>query len=227
MNRNLMLVLLLVSSLLAGCANNRWRAQEATAYYNNQQLLATARKPLFELKAQPGQVIMLTGVESLVVNDPREQRIEALPQQRSPAWELLATALRIGGQVYGAKVAADGVVNIVEHATRNAGDHSITTTTISDSYNTQGDTLTNSIRGNVNGAGAGVGNEYSSADTNVRGNGNATGVDAGRDVNVGDRNANTGRQDSPDDNSNPGNECTGERCQGNGDIQPGEDGGGR
>lgn len=218
MNRFLILLVALAVIALPGCVHTKWRAHEAKAYYDSQQALAKARKPLFELKAQPGQVIMLTGVESLTVNDPREQRIDALPQQRSPAWELIGNVLRIGGQIYGAKLAADGVVNIVDHATRNAGDHSVTT--ITGSYNTQGDTLTNSIRGDVSGAGAGIGNTYSSADTTVTGNGNATGVDAGRDVNVGDQNANTGRIHSNDDYSNDGNECTGERCQGNGDINP-------
>lgn len=209
------LATLLTLALLAGCANNPWREREAKSFYESQQKLLSERKPLFELKAQPGQVIMLTGVESLTVNDPREAQIQALPQQRSPVWDTLNTVLRIGAQAYGAKVASDGVVAIVEHATRNAGDHSVTTVT--GSYNTQGDTLTGSIGGSVTGNGSGIGNAFTHVDRSVAGDGNAVDVTAGRDVNLGDRNGNSGRQDSPDDDhSDPGNDCSGEQCQSTG-----------
>lgn len=223
-------ILLVVAALgllaaLSGCANNPWREREAKSYYENQQKLLAERKPLFELKAQPGQVIMLTGVESLTVNDPREAQIQALPQQRSPAWETINTLLRAGLQIAGAKIASDGIVNIVEHATRNAGDHSVTT--ITGSFNRQGDTLNGSIGGNVSGDGAGIGTTFTHVDRSVAGNGNAVGVTAGRDVNLGDRNGNSGRQDSPDtdDHSNPGNDCTGRLCQGTapGDGDAGEE----
>lgn len=212
------MVALLTCVALAGCVSSPWREREAKAYYEAQQKLALDRKPLFELRAQAGQTITLSGVEAIVVNDPREQRIDALPQQRSPVWDTINTVLRVGAQVYGAKVAADGVVNIVDSVARNAGNHSVTTTTISGSYNTQGDTLVNSIRGNVTGPGAGISNGYSSADTAVSGTGNAVGNDVGRDVITGNANNNSGRQDSPGpiDNSNPGNECQGEGCQGAG-----------
>lgn len=213
MKRLLFVILFVIPAIVAGCANNPWREREAKAYYESQQKLLAERKPLFELKAQPGQTIQLTGVESLTVNDPRETEIKALPQQRSPAWEAFNSLLRVGAQVYGAKVASDGVVAIVEHATRNAGDHSVTN--IAGSFNTQGDTLTGSIGGNVTGNGAGLGNTFTHVDRSVAGNGNAVGVTAGRDVNIGDRNGNSGRQDSPsDDHSNPGDDCTGDACQG-------------
>lgn len=217
----LMLILVICLACLAGCVSSPWREREAKAYYEAQAKLALDRKPLFELKAQPGQVVMLTGVESLTVNDPREQRIDALPQQRSPIWDTINTIVRVGAQVYGAKIASDGVVNIVDHVTRNAGDHSVTTTTITGSYNEQGDTLTNSIRGDVSGTGAGVGNAYTSADTTVTGRGNAVGNDVGRDVITGSNNNNSGRQGSPGPIDNSG-QCQGDGCQGEGVTAPPE-----
>jgi hypothetical protein len=223
---------LVALAFISGCASSPWREREAKAYYEAQQKLALDRKPLFELKAQPGQVIMLTGVESLTVNDPREQRIDALPQQRSPIWDTINSVVRVGAQVYGAKIASDGVANIIDHVTRNAGDHSVTTTTITDSYNSQGDTitgsynaqgdtLTNSIRGDVSGAGAGVGTTYSSADTTVTGRGNAVGNAVGRDLITGNANNNGGRQNSPGPIDNSG-QCQGEGCQGEGAEAPPE-----
>lgn len=211
--------LVCVLALLAACSTNRWRAQEATAYYTAQKELATTRKPLFELRAQPGQTITLSGVESLTVNDPREVDIKALPQERHPAWQTLDKLLGIGAQVYGAKVIADGVVDLVSIASRNAGDHSITntTTTVSGSYNTQGDTLTNSIGGNVRGDGSGIGNTYVSRDTTVSGDRNATGTQAGRDVNIGDGSASPTNRD---DHSVRGDQCEGERCQQRAEPEP-------
>ncbi|HSX60250.1 MAG TPA: hypothetical protein VLF18_08635 [Tahibacter sp.] len=214
-------LLLAAIAFLAGCVSSPWREREAKAYYEAQQKLALDRKPLFELKAQPGQAIMLTGVESLTVNDPREQRVESLPQQRSPIWDTINSIVRVGAQVYGAKVASDGVVSIVDHVTRNAGDHSVTTTTITGSYNEQGDTFTNSIRGDVSGTGAGIGNTYSSADTmtTVSGRGNVVGNDVGRDVITGNSNNNSGRQGSPGPIDNSG-QCQGDGCQGEGTEAP-------
>lgn len=79
--------------VLAGCAYNRHRATEATAYYEQQAALIKERKPLFELRAQPGQTITLSGVESLTVNDPRQAQLNPLPQVESPAWRIIGAAL--------------------------------------------------------------------------------------------------------------------------------------
>lgn len=87
------IVMLLCLGLLAGCAYNRHRATEATAYYEQQAALIKERKPLFELRAQPGQTITLSGVESLTVNDPREAQLNPLPVQESPVWRILGATL--------------------------------------------------------------------------------------------------------------------------------------
>lgn len=87
------IVMLLCLGLLAGCAYNRHRATEATAYYEQQAALIKERKPLFELKAQPGQTITLSGVESLTVNDPREAQLNPLPVQESPVWRILGATV--------------------------------------------------------------------------------------------------------------------------------------
>jgi hypothetical protein len=183
-----MIVTLVAFALIAGCADNRWRTQEAQAYYQSQQQLAATRKPLFELKAQPGQTITLQGVESLTVNDPREQKVAPLPEHRSQVLDTVLGVTKIAAGVYGLKVAADGVVNLADKVGKNGGDHSVTT--ITGSYNTQGDTLTGSIKGDVSGNGAGVGNTYTDGSTHVDGNGNAVGD--GNYVPSGDNN----RQDS-------------------------------
>lgn len=86
-------LLALAVVVLAGCAYNRHRATEATAYYEQQAALIKGRQPLFELKAQPGQTITLSGVESLRVNDPRETHLNPLPQVESPAWRIIGAAL--------------------------------------------------------------------------------------------------------------------------------------
>lgn len=87
------IVMLLCLGLLAGCAYNRHRATEATAYYEQQAALIKERKPLFELRAQPGQTITLSGVESLTVNDPREAQVNPLPVQESPVWRIVGATL--------------------------------------------------------------------------------------------------------------------------------------
>lgn len=202
--------------LLAGCADNRWRSAEAQAYYQSQQQLAQNRKPLFELKAQPGQTITLSGVESLTVNDPREVHVNALPEHRSQALDVLMGIAKIGGEVYGLKLATDGVVNLADAVGKNGGDHSITN--IDGSYNTQGDTLTNAIKGNVTGNGSGVGNTYTDGSVHVRGNGN--GVGRGNGV----QNGNNNRQNS----NGPGgaSNCVGGASGSTGDTGTSGDGAG-
>ena len=59
-------LLAITLALLSACTFNRHRTDEATAYVNAQKDLAIARKPLFELKAQPGQTITLTGSSAII-----------------------------------------------------------------------------------------------------------------------------------------------------------------
>jgi hypothetical protein len=195
-------VVLLIAAL-TGCTHNSHRTAEATAYVNAQKELAIARKPLFELRAQPGQTITLSGVEALVINDPREQRIEALPQQRNEFFPTVLGLAKLGVQVYAGEQQKDMWLGITQSIGANAGDHS--TTMITDSYNTRGDEISDSnlISGGVTGDGAGIGNAFDDADTTLSGNGSALGnqnvVDnqaVGRDRIEGDRNQNSGRQES-------------------------------
>jgi len=187
--------------LLAGCTENRWRAQEAQSYYTSQQQLAATRKPLFELKAQPGQTIQLSGIESLTVNDPREQKVDALPEHRNQLLDSAVKVLSIAAPLVGAKIAADGVTNLVDVVGKNGGDHSVTN--ITGSYNSQGDTLNGSIKGNVSGNGAGVGNVYHDSSTAIAGNGNA----AGTSNNV--QNGNDNRQSSSGPTTGGSSNCSG------------------
>lgn len=174
------LLTILIAVALVGCAHNAHRTAEAQAYYQAQQAQAEQRPPLFELRAQPGQTIQLSGVESLVVNDPREISINPLPQQRNQMLGLFETALRVAAPIYGAKIAADGLVDLADSIGRNSGDHSVTT--ISDSYNTRGDT----VDGDVSGTGAGIGNTATIGNGAAVGDGNwvdnATGDRAGGDL---------------------------------------------
>lgn len=198
-------LLAIALALLSACTFNRHRTDEATAYVNAQKELAVARKPLFELKAQPGQTITLTGVESLTVNDPREQRIAPLPQQRSEFFPTLLGIAKLGAQVWQGEQNKEMWLGITGAITANAGDHS--TTTLTDSYNQRGDEIVDSnlISGNVEGDGAGIGNVLTRTETNttLSGDGSALGdenlvdnQEVGGDRIEGDRNQNSGRQDS-------------------------------
>jgi hypothetical protein len=197
----LVLTVLVVLALMTGCADNRWRAQEASQFYQSQQQLAQTRKPLFELKAQPGQTITLSGVESLTVNDPREAKVEALPEHRSQVLDTVLGIAKIGAEVYGVKEAADGVVKLAGVVGANGGNHSVTN--ITGSYNTQGDTLSGSIKGNVAGNGAGVGNVYRDGSTHVDGSGN--GVGTGNNL----QNGNENRQGSSGPTTGGASTCSG------------------
>ena len=194
--KTILLTLMMALLLATGCAHNAHRTAEAQAYYDAQRALVEQRAPLFEMRAQPGEAIVLQGVERLVVHDPREAHIQSLPAQRSQAMELAGDLLRIGGQVFGLKVVADGLVDLADRVGHNAGDHS--TTTIRDSYNQRGHT----IDGDVSGPGAGIGNRFRIGDGSVVGDGsavdNAVGDRAGRDLIGRDRvNNRGGRYNSP------------------------------
>lgn len=203
----------LLLTVLSACVHNKHRATEAAAYYQAQ---ATARQPLFELTAQPGETIQLTGVASLKVNDPRAGEIKALPVVQSRAWDTVDKLLGIGGN-YAAIKAIGGVIgDVTKTIAENAGDRSThidNSNHVADSYNdssdnsTHGDTITDS---------------YNQDNDNTAGDGSAigdrneivNGDNAGNSGQIGD--GNRQGSDGPfDDHSNPGDDpvCTGTDCQ--------------
>lgn len=203
----------LLLTVLSACVHNKHRATEAAAYYQAQ---ATARQPLFELTAQPGETIQLTGVASLKVNDPRAGEIKALPVVQSQGWALANTIagglLNLGNT----KVLGDAIVKVAGIVGESAGDrstHDDHSVHVADSYNdssdnsTHGDTITDS---------------YNQDNDNTAGDGSAigdrneivNGDNAGNSGQIGD--GNRQGSDGPfDDHSNPGDDptCTGTDCQ--------------
>lgn len=63
----------LASVLLAGCTHTRHRASAEAAYYDAQARAQSERAPIVELVAQPGQSIVLQGVERFSVYAPDGQ----------------------------------------------------------------------------------------------------------------------------------------------------------
>lgn len=185
---------LIAIAALTGCVHNKHRTEEATAYVNAQKETIKARPPLFELKAKEGEHIVLQGVESITVHDPRIQEVKPLPAQRSQAVEFLGKLVDAGAGVAKTKIGADAAVDVVTAIMDRSGDHSVTTTTITDSYNpdnsSRGDEINDSqiIGGNVEGPGAGIGNQL---DASVGGDA----IDH-----------NSGRIESPDDHSGQDND---------------------
>lgn len=143
----------------------------------------------------------------------QSERIERPVQYRSQATSVLGLverALSVGAAVYGQKIQGDSLVELAGVVANSAGDrsqnfdysdHSTTDNSVSiaDSYNAQGDTISDSGNTTV-------------SDSN---NGNA-----GRDLIGGDRIDNSGNigtdnrigSDGPIDNSNDGDDCDGESC---------------
>ena len=212
---------------LSACVHNAHRSAEAKAFTDAQAKAYENQKPIVEFEGIDGQAITLSGVKAFRVYGNTNAQVRALPQQPSPIWGFLNTALARGASAYGLKLGSETLQSIFDSTARNAGDHSVTT--ITDSYNDQsdhsahGDTITGSsvIGGDVTGAGAGIGNAYESADQDndidVSGSGSAVG-DENRFVDVpgsgnavGDDNTvinNSGRQDSPGDFGD-GGDCEG------------------
>ncbi|MBI2397722.1 MAG: hypothetical protein HYV17_07980 [Xanthomonadales bacterium] len=210
MKRMMMFAMLLVAMALAGCMHNKWRAEEAESYVNAQEKAIAAQKPIVSFEAAEGQVIELRGVKKFEVYAPTNARVLALPQQRSGFWGFAEKALVTGGRYLLGHDALKFGSDFLTRAFDGSGDHSQTTINIEDSYNDQsdqsehGDTYTDSqhIAGPVAGPGAGIGNALDiDESTHQEGDGSAFGDE------------NTIRNESPgpiqEDNSDPGDDCTG------------------
>lgn len=201
------LIILFIVIALSACTHNEHRSTEATAFYNAQ---ATARQPLFELTALPGETIELKGVASLKVNDPRAGDIKALPVVHSPAWQTLDRVLGLGAGIYGAKIAGETIRDVAAIVAQNSGDRSVHTdqsTTIVDSYN---DSSVDSVQGDT------ISDSYNQDNDTTVSAGDGSAIGDGNDIVNGDNNNNTGQIG---DNSNDGDECVGEHCQGD-EITP-------
>lgn len=204
------LAVLIAILLTAGCAASRQAHYAAQSEYRNAIAAQNAAK-LAAVQSSAASCsddtcrVAVAAMAALV----QSERIDRPVQYRSQATSVLGLverALSVGAAVYGQKIQGDSLVELAGVVASSAGDrsqhfdysdHSTTdnSVSISDSYNADGDTISDS--GNV-------------SDSN---NGNA-----GRDLIGGDRIDNDGnfgndnRQDSPgpiDDNSNPG-DCDGE-----------------
>ena len=207
----------LIALALTACAASRQAHYAAQSEYRN----AIATQNAAKLAAvQSGAAsctddtcrVAVAAFAALV----QSERIERPAQYRSQASTVLGLverALSVGAAVYGQKIQGDSLVDLAGVIAGSAGDrsqhfdysdHSATDNSVSiaDSYNEQGDTISDSGNTTI-------------ADSN---NGNA-----GRDLIGRDRIDNSGnigtenRQDSPgpiDDHSDPGD------CDGSGDCTP-------
>ena len=231
------------AAMLSSCVHNAHRANEAKSYTDAQAKAMENQKPIVEFEGIEGQPITLSGVKAFRVYGNTNTTVRPLPQQQSPIWGFLNSALAKGASAYGWKVGSETLQRVFDSAAANAGDHSVTN--ITDSYNDQsdhsahGDTITGSsvIGGDVTGNGAGIGNEYSSADQDndidVGGDGSAVGDDnrfvdvPGSGNAVGDGNEvnnNSGRQESPGDFGD-GGDCVGGAGEAAGACEAGNGGG--
>lgn len=211
--KRLMIVLAMACALLlTACAASRKDFYDAQNDYREQVSARDAAKAAALQTAAAGCAddscrIAIAGFAALA----RGETLAAPAQYRSEGsavLNLVDRALGIGGSAYGARMNRDTLVGIASIVADSAGDrsthsyidqsdHSDNSTSIVDSYNATGDTISDS--GNV-------------SDSN---NGNA-----GRDLIGGDRIDNNGnfgndnRQDSPGpiDNSDDGNDCSGSSC---------------
>lgn len=220
----LSLALIASAVFLAGCVHNRHRTAEAKAYVNGQLSAIEKQKPIVEFEAAEGQQITLGGVKAFRVYAPMNTQIRALPQQRSGILDFGMKLLDRGAQVAGYKFASDTLTGIFDKYGDSAGDHSVTN--ITDSYNDSsdnsqhGDTITDSnlIGGDVTGPGAGIGNDLD-ASTDVSGDGSVAGNDNevinGNNANNSGEirdNDSDGPFDDHSDNSDDGDDCTGDDC---------------
>ena len=196
--------------LTAGCAANRTAFYDAQNDYREQVAARDAAKAAALQTAAAGCAddscrIAIAGFAALA----RGETLAAPAQYRSEGsavLNLVDRALGIGGSAYGARMNRDTLVGIASIVADSAGDrsthsfvdnsnHSDNSTSIVDSYNATGDTISDS--GNV-------------SDSN---NGNAGRDIVGRDVidnsgNIGEGN----RQGSDGPWSDNGDDCSGGSC---------------
>lgn len=209
-----LLIAILIAALLSACAASRNAHYEAQSEY----LAALAAQNAAKLAAvQSGAAsctddtcrVAVAAFAALV----QSERVNRPVQYRSQAGTVLGLverALSVGAAVYGQKIQGDSLVDLAGVIAGSAGDRSQhfdysdnsetdNSVSIADSYNEQGDTISDS--GNTT-----IADSY---------NGNA-----GRDLIGRDRVDNSGnigndnRQESPGpiDNSDDGDDCSGESC---------------
>lgn len=200
--------------MLPACQYSKWRSDEAKDFTAAQIKSFEYQKPLVELVAKDGESIELKGVSAFRVYAPRDTTIRALPMQESGLLRFGEKLLTTAAQVAGVKFQSDMLTEIFNRATANAGDHSTTTFNYENSYNDNSDnsehgpilTFSDSqvIAGNVEGPGAGIGNDSSEhTEVTVSGDGSAAGD--GNEIVNGANNRNSGqigeqnRRDTDDD----------------------------
>lgn len=211
----------LIALALTACAASRQAHYAAQSEYRNSiaaqnaAKLAAVQSGAASCKTDTCRV-SVAAMAALV----QSERIERPAQYRSQASTVLGLverALSVGAAVYGQKIQGDSLVDLAGVIAGSAGDrsqhfdysdHSATDNSVSiaDSYNEQGDTISDSGNTTV-------------SDSN---NGNA-----GRDLIGRDRVDNSGNigndnrqgSDGPIDNSDDGDDCSGVSCN---PIEPGE-----
>ena len=201
--------------LTAGCAASRNAHYAAQSEYRN----AIATQNAAKLAAVQSNAAACTddtcrvavAAFAALVQSERVERPAQYQSQATSVMGLVERALSVGAAVYGQKIQGDSLVDLAGVVASSAGDrsthsyidqsdHSDNSTSISDSYNA-GDTISDS--GNT------------STSISDSGNGNA-----GRDLIGRDRIDNSGNigtdnrqgSDGPIDNSDPGDDCSGESC---------------
>lgn len=213
MKRFLIVLALACALLLTACAANRAAYYSAQSDYRAKVSADNAgqREAVASTAASCSDDTCRVAVAAIAALT-RPERIEAPRQFRSDASGVLGLvdrALGIGGSAYGARMSRDTLIGVAGIVAESAGDrsthsyidnsdHSDNSTSIVDSYNA-GDTIADS--GNTTISDSGNGN-------------------AGRDVIGGDRTDNSGNigsdnrqgSDGPIDNSDDGNDCSGESC---------------
>lgn len=211
----------LIALALTACASSRNAHYAAQSEYRtaiaaqNAAKLAAVQSAASDCKTDTCRV-SVAAMAALV----QSERVERPVQYRSQAGTVLGLverALSVGAAVYGQKIQGDSLVDLAGVIAGSAGDrsqhfdysdHSATDNSVSiaDSYNEQGDTISDSGNTTV-------------SDSN---NGNA-----GRDLIGRDRVDNSGNigndnrqgSDGPIDNSDDGDDCSGASCN---PIEPGE-----
>ena len=216
-----LLIAILIAALLSACASSRNAHYAAQSEYRtaiaaqNAAKLAAVQSAASDCKTDTCRV-SVAAMAALV----QSERVERPVQYRSQAGTVLGLverALSVGAAVYGQKIQGDSLVDLAGVIAGSAGDrsqhfdysdHSATDNSVSiaDSYNEQGDTISDS--GNTTIANSNNGN-------------------AGRDLIGRDRVDNSGNigndnrqgSDGPIDNSDDGDDCSGASCN---PIEPGE-----
>ena len=115
-------IVLVCLALAAGCAS----MEEKKAYYDANVQMAKLQKPLFLMKAKPGQHIELKGVEELAIYAPGQKGVE---QYKDEAIQAARDAAGVIGAIAGIYVGGEAAVRLVDAAGKAAG------TRITDSFN--------------------------------------------------------------------------------------------